>query len=77
MTKVIFRRVKESGRIVAFFVNFKENGNRIISYQHVGKYNTSSEDFYINNTEPTDDFFDLLNELLIIGCNKIKIEDSL
>ena len=69
-TKVIFRKDKKDGDIIAVFADDKQNNNMIGCYVHLGQHTTMSIDYY-NETVPAtpEEYSDLKKELEDIGYN--------
>ena len=75
-TKVIFRKFKSTGEIIAFFpeipgtVNYAED---CLSYMHIGQHGAAS--LYPDSTIPANklEYNDLYNELVLIGYEDLKI----
>lgn len=75
-TKVIFRKCKDNGDVIAFFPESYHdrscNTGRIMSYLHVGQHGEADIDFYRHLTKPAtaSEYADLHWELSnVIGYN--------
>lgn len=71
-TKVVFRKDKEDGDIIAVFVEDKQDNDMIGCYAHLGQHSTMSLDYYNNDTIPAtpEEYKDLKTELEnIVGYN--------
>ena len=73
MTKVIFRKF-ENGEIIALFPENKY-GDTCMSYMHIGQHSNASYSMLIRATKPAiqDEYKPLLNELISIGYDDLKI----
>lgn len=74
MTKVVFRKFKQGGDIIALF---PEQVNRLMvgSYMHLGQHSDADYDGVISKTTPAkeSEYADLLAELKSIGYEDIKV----
>lgn len=63
--KVIFRKCKDGGSIIAFLPELPANYGNIESYMHVGQHSEASIEFYRDGTIPAyeEDYKNLLEEL--------------
>ncbi len=70
-TKIIFRKDKEDGDIIAVFPDDRQNDNMIGCYVHLGQHTTMSLDYYSKETIPAtpEEYADLKKELESIGYN--------
>ena len=70
-TKVIFRKDKEDGDIIAVFAEDIQSNNMIGCYVHLGQHTTMSLDYYSKETIPAtpEEYADLKRELESIGYN--------
>lgn len=79
MTKVIFRKWKnKEGGIIALFPEekFDAGGCYCMSYMHVGQHGGSDYPYMISITKPAkpEEYQDLLQELISIGYDDLKIQ---
>ena len=65
MVKVIFRKDKRDGEVIAFFPQFKANVGNLCSYVHMGQHGEASLDYYQTMTVPAteDEYKPLFDEL--------------
>lgn len=78
MTKVIFRKDKETKNIIAFFPQFTANYGNIVCYQHVGQHGEASYDFYKDTLKATqNEYNDLLVELEQQGYDDLRVTTRL
>lgn len=70
-TKVIFRKDKEDGDVIAVFPEDRQNDNMIGCYAHIGQHSTMSLDYYKETVPATpEEYKDLKAELEnIVGYN--------
>lgn len=70
-TKVIFRKDKEDGDVIAVFPEDKQDNNMIGCYAHIGQHSTMSLDYYKETVPATpEEYKDLKAELEnIVGYN--------
>ena len=70
-TKIIFRKDKEDGDIIAVFAEDIQSNNMIGCYAHMGQHSTMSLDYYNKGTTPAtpEEYADLKRELESIGYN--------
>jgi hypothetical protein len=63
--KVIFRKDKKNGDIIAFFPEILTNRYNIMSYMHIGQHSEASLEYYTNDTQNAkpDEYKSLLSEL--------------
>lgn len=62
--KVIFRKDKQCGDVIAFMPELPSNRGNILCYQHVGQHGESSLDYYYSTEKASEnEFADLLKEL--------------
>lgn len=66
--RVIFHKWKDTGDVIAFFIDMDEGHGLIMSYQHVGQHGVA---VYPNNTLPASpaEYAPLLTELQSLGYN--------
>lgn len=74
MTKVVFRKFKQGGDIIALF---PEQANRLMvgSYMHVGQHADADYDGVISATTPAkeSEYAELLAELKSIGYDDLRV----
>ena len=51
MIKVIFRKDKKDGTVIAFFPEFEANRGRIACYEHIGQHGEADLMYYWQNTK--------------------------
>lgn len=76
MTKVIFRKDKKTGEIIAFFPEtYKEYKNgRMLCYVHIGQHGEANLEYYWDTKKAIEvEYKTLLNELILIGYDDLKI----
>ena len=66
MVKVLFRKDKRDGEVIAFFPQFKANYGNLCSYVHMGQHGEASLDYYRTMTVPAteEEYTPLLRELI-------------
>ena len=64
MNKVIFRKFKKEGDIIALLPDYEVNYGNVMSYQHIGQHGEASIEI-VRDTEPAkpSEYADLLAEL--------------
>lgn len=80
MTKIIFRKDKRDGTIVAFFPDFEANYGRIACYEHIGQHGEADLMYYWNDTKKAtpEEYTDLYNELTnLVGYDDLTIRQKL
>lgn len=75
MTKVIFRKYKDNGYILALFPYEVHNGHLITCYEHIGQHGAADYNHCINMTVPAKphEYKNLLAELKRQGYDDLKI----
>ena len=76
MTKVIFRKHKKGGEVIAFFPTITVNYGNIMSYSHIGQHSEAAYLFYLHDTvkAKSAEYKTLLNELEnIAGYNDLRV----
>ena len=66
-TRVIFRKLKKGGEVIAFFPDSDEPRGTIMSYMHVGQHGAAV--YPHSGTVPAEDYRDLFEELTGMGYN--------
>lgn len=77
MTKVVFRKYKDDGSIIALFPEelWSKTGYDIACYQHIGQHGSADYDTVIQQSAPTtpEEHRELLNELKSISYDDLKV----
>lgn len=77
MTKVVFRKFKDGGDVVALFPEerWSRHEYTISSYQHVGQHGAADYDHVITISHPAraDEYRSLLAELKRIGYDDLRV----
>ena len=77
MTKVVFRKFKDDGEIIALFPEQRYNhiGYSINSYMHLGQHGAAEYDHVIATSYPTKEYEyqPLLAELKSIGYDDLRV----
>jgi len=77
MTKVVFRKFKQDGDIIALFSEeiWSRQGYTIASYMHVGQHSGADYDHVVRITTPAteSEYANLLNELKSVGYNDLRV----
>ncbi len=68
ITKVIFRKWKSNGDIIAFFPDLKD-GPYILSYEHIGQHGNASYPHPQTISVSPEEYKNLFNELTQVGYN--------
>ena len=70
-TRVVFRKFKDNGDILALFPYLSEGGASVESYMHVGQHSGADYQHCISITKPAtpEEYKDLAAELESIGYN--------
>lgn len=68
-TRVIFRKWKKEGDIIAFFPDIPDTGCCVLSYMHVGQHGAADYQGLLKETIPArpEEYTDLRKELESIG----------
>ena len=75
LTRVIFRKHKKGGGIIAFLPDAEVNYGNIMAYEHIGQHGEASYGYYLEETVKADDdeYRDLLNELSFIYTDGLQV----
>lgn len=77
MTKVVFRKFKKDGAIIALFPEerYSRHEHTINSYMHVGQHGAADYDHVIAVSRPAgeDEYMPLLVELICIGYENLRV----
>jgi len=67
--RVVFRKFKDNGKVIALFPNLPAHPGRVMSYMHMGQHSEADYPFIISVTEPAyhPETKDLQEELMSIG----------
>ena len=70
-TKVVFRKWKNEGDIIALFPEIDQGPGCCLSYMHVGQHGEADYDHVIKKTIPAnkEEYADLEKELSFVGYN--------
>jgi hypothetical protein len=80
MTRVIFRKFKDDGSIIAFFPHeISDNKGNCMSYMHIGQHSAADYNGCLKITIPAkpEEYKYLLNELVRIGYHDLIIRKRL
>ncbi len=71
ITKVVFRKLKETNEIIALFPELIEKNYYVLSYMHVGQHGSADYNHIVNISKlaTENEYKDLFNELTNIGYN--------
>ncbi len=71
--RVIFRKWKSNGDVIAFFLDCPETPGHCLSYEHVGQHGKAA--YPHPQTEPAtvEEYMSLLTELRSIGYNDLHV----
>jgi hypothetical protein len=75
LTRVVFRKHKVDGGIIAFFPEITVNYGNIMSYERVGQHGEASYRYYLECTvkATADEYNGLLNELRSIYTDGLRV----
>lgn len=73
MQRVIFRKWKDSGDVIAFFPDQREKNGLILSYEHVGQHGAASYPHPQTLPASPAEYAGLLRELKTIGYDDLRI----
>ncbi len=77
MTKVVFRKFKEGGEVIALFPGERWNRHErtISSYMHVGQHGAADYDGVVSVSRPAreEEYRPLFAELTSIGYNDLRV----
>lgn len=76
MMKVLFRKFKQGGDIIALFPEQTNRNNYMTgSYMHIGQHSDADYDSVISQTTPAteSEYADLLAELIGIGYEELRV----
>ena len=73
MQRVVFRKWRSNGDVIAFFLDQPETPGHCMSYEHVGQHGAGA--YPHPQTEPAtqEEYAELLKELIAIGYDDLKI----
>jgi hypothetical protein len=73
MQRVIFRKWKDTGDVIAFFPYQPENNGLIMAYEHVGQHGSAVYPHSGTVPATVDEYRPLLSELVAIGYDDLRV----
>lgn len=78
MTKVIFRKDKADGTVIAFLPDYKANYGNVVCYQHQGQHGEASYEYYLDTVKASEvEYRDLLIEMQTLGYDDLAVKQRM